>query len=676
MEFVPGGHFENQIRERGKIPEIEMLPLAIEVALGLKAAHSAGLIHRDVKPGNILLDAEGHAKLVDFGLALVTHGGKAQATELWATPYYVPPETVEGHPEDFRSDIYAFGATIYHALAGKPPCGEESMATDVLREAKKRVVPLSKAAPFISAETCRIVERAMAYSAPQRYDSYEELITHMGNAHARLKTGRVESSGVVVARQRAEKKRQERRVVTAAVAALIVIAAAVGLVGALKKDPGTDQGQAPPVAQPDGPAIPAYDGSSETAKIYREAHEALAARKYHDAKMGFLNLLQNPLVQEPTRTWAGVEAVLASFLEGKPSEARQMAKSTASHLRGLPADAPGIGPILPGMLERTADFRVLSPPQAGGISEDLRTTVEDSLVLAHMLAGLKNWEQGMPDAAKPHFEFVARAKLADEDSRVAVYQKIAADYLADYQVLNGPLFQQEPADPAACAKRIGELEGALAGMKTLGRARFNVRAWQSDLKRRSNQPAEPTVKPPTPPAPVVEEQRELTARLEKLARTYRFSEALAEVKSSVGEAPRELLASLLAVTGSAAGFLADLEQDLKKGPVNEPLAMRSGATATGISINPAGGLQAILADGTTVPCQWADFQPDALVALHRVLVKNPASEQERLRRHECAIAFDWLAGNRERALTAAANLSQISETFRKRWQEISAGLPN
>ena len=116
MELVPGGHFEHQIRERGKIPEIEMLPLAIEVAQGLKAAHAAGLIHRDVKPGNILLDAEGHAKLVDFGLALVTQGGKAQATELWATPYYVPPETVEGHAEDFRSDIYAFGATLYHAL--------------------------------------------------------------------------------------------------------------------------------------------------------------------------------------------------------------------------------------------------------------------------------------------------------------------------------------------------------------------------------------------------------------------------------------------------------------------------------------------------------------------------------------------------------------------------------
>jgi eukaryotic-like serine/threonine-protein kinase len=114
-----------------------MLPLAIEVAQGLKAAHAAGLIHRDVKPGNILLDAEGHAKLVDFGLALVTHGGKAQATELWATPYYVPPETVEGQAEDFRSDIYAFGATLYHALAANHLRRGIDGGPTVLREAKK-----------------------------------------------------------------------------------------------------------------------------------------------------------------------------------------------------------------------------------------------------------------------------------------------------------------------------------------------------------------------------------------------------------------------------------------------------------------------------------------------------------------------------------------------------------
>ncbi|MDP5006764.1 MAG: serine/threonine protein kinase, partial [Verrucomicrobiales bacterium] len=212
MELVPGGHFEHQIRERGKIPEVEMLPLAIQVAEGLKAAHAAGLIHRDIKPGNILLDAEGHAKIVDFGLSLVTQGGTAQATEIWATPYYVPPETIEGLPEDFRSDIYAFGATLYHALAGVPPCDEESMGTNVLREAKKRVVPLGKIDPELSIATCAIVDRAMAYSPEDRFGSYDEMISALQSALKRLNSsasGVSESSGSA-SRRRALKKRKER----------------------------------------------------------------------------------------------------------------------------------------------------------------------------------------------------------------------------------------------------------------------------------------------------------------------------------------------------------------------------------------------------------------------------------------------------------------------------------
>src|SRR6478735_2534813 len=228
MELVPGGHFEHQITERGKIPEAEMLPLAIQVAQGLKAAHAAGLIHRDVKPGNILLDAEGHAKLVDFGLALVTQGGKAQAAEIWATPYYVPPETIEGHPEDFRSDIYAFGATLYHALAGVPSCGEETMSTDILREAKKKVVPLGVADPTLSSGICEIVERAMAYNPKDRFASYDEMISLLERALKHVASGdagATESSGSA-ARRRAKKKQAE--IITLAAAGLVILVAVSG----------------------------------------------------------------------------------------------------------------------------------------------------------------------------------------------------------------------------------------------------------------------------------------------------------------------------------------------------------------------------------------------------------------------------------------------------------------
>ena len=286
MEFVPGGHFEHQISERGRIPEVEMLPLAIEVAQGLKAAHSAGLIHRDVKPGNILLDAEGHAKLVDFGLALVTQGGKAQAAEIWATPYYVPPETIEGSPEDFRSDIYAFGATLYHALSGVPSCGEETMSTDILREAKKKVIPLGTADPSLSAGTCAVVERAMAYSPQDRFSSYDEMIQKLETALKRVRSGAAgisETSGHA-ARRRARTKQAE---IFTLVAAGLVLTAAVagGLWWVTRREPVREIN--PPVALSNGPIIPEVDSAAATgvAKSYREARAAVRLKSEHAARV-------------------------------------------------------------------------------------------------------------------------------------------------------------------------------------------------------------------------------------------------------------------------------------------------------------------------------------------------------------------------------------------------------
>jgi len=476
MELVPGGHFEHQIRQRGKIPEAELLPLAIEVAHGLKAAHAAGLIHRDVKPGNILLDAVGHAKLVDFGLALVTHGGKAQATEMWATPYYVPPETVEGYPEDFRSDIYAFGATLYHALAGKPSCGEESMATDVLREAKKRVLPLSLADSSISAETCRIVERAMAYDPNARFSSYDEMIAGLEAVLSHLKSGRPELMDTAAIR-RAGKKRQERIAVLAAGALVVIAAGGITLWRVKHVEPPKTVATPPPVETVPPPVT--ADTSADIMKNYREARAAVEAKDFETAASEFIILHNNPAVQEPTRTWAGVEAVLAAFLDGRASDARKQASETADHVRALPQDAPGIGAELIGTLDLLGQLPPLPVPSpdsaAGGASR----------VIAAMLAGLKNWEQGMPDQAAACFTAVVAAKLPPDDQWAVIYQELAADYLSDYQILSGPLFAHQPADKVGCETAIRELEAALASLKTRGRARFNVRAWQLDLVRQA-----------------------------------------------------------------------------------------------------------------------------------------------------------------------------------------------
>jgi tRNA A-37 threonylcarbamoyl transferase component Bud32 len=665
MELVPGGHFEHQIRERGKIPEEEMLPLVIEVAQGLKAAHSAGLIHRDVKPGNILLDAEGRAKIVDFGLALVTHGGKAQATELWATPYYVPPETIEGFPEDFRSDIYAFGATVYHALAGQPSCGEETMATDRLREAKRKVIPLSKAAPWISAETCKIIERAMAYDPKGRYSSYDELITQLEAARKYLKNGAPSAAEVsqTISRRRAQRKRREW-LLFGGIALVLAAAIGAGTWWATRKPPA--KVVVKPVVRDAVPIIPEEAASIDIAKNYREARAAVAARDFENAARQFTLLSENPAVQEPTRTWAGIEAVAAAYLDGKPAHALRLARASQKHVSSIPEESAPIGKdlartlgALRGLPAIPAESRAADAPDA-------------SAVMAWMLAGLKNWEQGVLAEAAGYFAAVAEAKLPPDAGWMDVYQEMAADYLADHALLTGAVFEKLPADPAACKAAVEALDAALATLKTRGRARFNVRAWQLDLTRHAKlleiSNTEPAAPPPSGLASVME-------RLTGYAGECRFADAADFLKSLDADPEGAKRDSLLAIVESSAVFLSDIEQDLSKGPVPAELPMKSGEIMREISIDSSGLVVTKDAGGNILAHPWSDFSPDALIALHRIFVKTPQSELERLRRHQCAIAFDWLAGNRERSLSAAALLVQSSPAFKRQWETIAAGLP-
>lgn len=671
MELVPGGHFEHQIRERGKIPEMEMLPLAIQVAQGLKAAHSAGLIHRDVKPGNILLDAEGHAKLVDFGLALVTQGGKAKAAELWATPYYVPPETIEGDAEDFRSDIYAFGATLYHALAGFPSCGEETMATDILREAKKQVIPLSTADPTLSEGTCRIVERAMAYQPKDRYASYDEMIGQLESALKRLRSGIANSAETSASSARRREKKKQGELITLGAAAVVLLgAASAGIWWITRKEPVRDVKK--PLISTN--AAVAQDPNSaaavEIAKNYREARAATEARDYEKSAPAFMALNENSAVQEPTRTWAGVEAVLALLLDGKSTAAKEQAQATAVHASGLP-DERKIASELLIMLEKIDE-------RPGISAQDVDFSKTDAPhVIAWMLAALKNWEQGMREPACVYFNAVAAAKISSDESWLIIYQNLAKDYLADQLALTAPAFEKLPPDKAGCEAARGELDDILGKLKTRGRARFDVRAWQLDLARHANllKTSKPVTSEPNAPEPVVDEALAPLAKLEDFAKHCQFTEGVAYLKSLTADPEGASRASLIMVTEACAVFLGDLESDLARESADGEFLMKSGETVKRIACTVTGMLTVTAKDGQIRVAKWEEFSPDALINLHRSFVKNSKSEPERLRRHEYAICFDWLAGNRERARNAAVQLSLTSTAFRQRWASISSGLP-
>src|SRR6266403_1709902 len=186
MELVDRGTLDDLIAEQKKLPEADVLRAGIEVARGLRAAYQKGLIHRDVKPANILFNEEGMAKISDFGLAGIVEPQAQTSGAIWGTPYYVAPERLNNQPEDFRSDIYSLGATLFHAMAGRPPVEGDTNSAVVLLELKSRPLDLQTVAPDVSAATADVFQRMIVPDPAQRFSSYDELMSEMERAQCAL----------------------------------------------------------------------------------------------------------------------------------------------------------------------------------------------------------------------------------------------------------------------------------------------------------------------------------------------------------------------------------------------------------------------------------------------------------------------------------------------------------
>jgi predicted Ser/Thr protein kinase len=200
LEYVEGRNLRDYVARKGPPDALLALSVMRQVASALQRAGELGIIHRDIKPENILLTRKGEVKVADFGLSLALGAGQpalnlTQSGVTMGTPLYMSPEQVEGKPLDPRTDMYSFGVSCYHMLAGQPPFRGQTAFEVALQHVRTEAEPLSAARPDLPAELCAVVHKMMAKKPEDRYQSCRELLADLARLREGLNAGR--TGGVV-----------------------------------------------------------------------------------------------------------------------------------------------------------------------------------------------------------------------------------------------------------------------------------------------------------------------------------------------------------------------------------------------------------------------------------------------------------------------------------------------
>ena len=445
MEMVGNGTLDDLMEKLGRLPEARVLEIGIQIANGLKAGYERGLVHRDVKPGNILFGEDGSAKIVDFGLALFLEQEAANSGEIWGTPYYLSPERLNRVPEDFRSDIYSLGATLFHAIAGRPPFEAQDATGVALKHLKANAVSIQAWAPDVTNSTAFVVNRTLAKNPDDRYASYDEFIEQL--QFAREEAMKKASGGAKKEKSRVvledSGSRKVNSMLTIATLVVLVGGVSIGLwliAKALKKDvpPGIEAAS----LESFGPEWTAARDLLVQGNIAQgiEAYRALAERSKGEKK-----------------SWALIFLALAHQLAGN-------SQAAASSIASLERDTT-IGRFFADFAPAAGSTAPISTSSADRFS---RTNHES---LAILFLAIKAYNDGNVEAAAPLFRQFTTTNHERDFAFLSEFKKVARpfeDDLTGFDMANAVAKNaRNPAERAAGLAALRDFQAKLKPGSTL-----------------------------------------------------------------------------------------------------------------------------------------------------------------------------------------------------------------
>ncbi len=284
MAYLEGQTVKDKIAER-PLKLDEALDIAIQTAQGLKVAHGKGIVHRDIKPANLMLTQEGQVKVMDFGLAQLADRSKlTKTTTMLGTPAYMSPEQALREPTDRRTDVWSLGIVIYEMVTGKLPFEgerEDAVAYSIVHQEPEPITALRVGVPV---DLDRIVSKALAKDADERYQHVEDMIVDLRGLGKKLKSGKstILKAAPPGARSTARASTAVPSFRFARVVVLVLFAVAVGVIVWQQRHPRQPERQveltrfafAPgndvwaPVISPNGRHIVYVTGTQETTQRY------------------------------------------------------------------------------------------------------------------------------------------------------------------------------------------------------------------------------------------------------------------------------------------------------------------------------------------------------------------------------------------------------------------------